>query len=1267
MSATGRIASAITDHSRIVIVVMLLLTAGVGAGAVDVQQSSSITDQFDTGSVEEEKLSYVQQNFTAGRENTTTVQVIVRNEDGNVLSRESLVRSLRFQQSLRANESINETLAEQNAIVGIENYVASFGLLRANARSLQAANESLQENITALEERQAALNATSTRLQDAATAAARGETTADAAFDGVRENSSVTLTDEDGETFSRAVELLRSAETESDRRAAYALATYAGPGNESVLSDQYAALQERSAEIEARGDELAERAAALEEQRAGIQAGDLPPLRQQTVAIEAMNESEVDTVVESLLSDGGNGGSGGPLGFMSADYEPGSTNASARMMIVFQSTESGTANPASVSDRVSSSQLLIQDQATDTSENGEEYVVFGFGVISEETSQSMNDSLAIVGPLALLFVLLTLLIAYRDIVDIALGFVGIFTVLIWTFGFMGWADITFNQIMIAVPVLLIGLSIDYAIHIFMRHREQRQDRSTNGDETVRGSMRTALLGVGVALVWVTATTVIGFMSNLISPLGPIQDFGIVSSFGIAVALLVFGAFVPALKVEIDSLLEGWGLDRKKRAFGTGGGGFSAVLSVGAKAAKAAPLVVIVLALTISVAGAYGATQVDTSFSNEDFIADDPPDYMYDLPEPFKPGEYSVKQNLEYINDNFQREDQTGQILIEGNVTNPDTLNRVQRAEDRVAESEVAYVGSSGEPSVTSPNSVIQEVAARNETMAAVVNDTDTDGDGVPDRNLTAVYDTLYEVTPDQATSVVYREGGEYRALQIEVSVKGGLSTAETTERLRDAAAAVDDDGDSDVWTATATGTPVVNEIVQGELLTTVIDSLIITLVAVFAFLMVAYRVTEGSATLGVVTLLPVALSVAWILGTMYLIGMPFNVLTGMITSLTVGLGVAYSIHLSERYNLELERRGDVWEAMRTSVTGTGGALLGSAATTVGGFGVLALAIFPALQQFGIITGLTIVYAFIASVVVLPSLLVVWTKYLSPDDVPGLDESGDATPDDEDGDDSDDDSEDDGISGDSDDEGPDPLAGSPDDDESVVATDETVDPLTASTGADADADDGSPTPDGTPAAAAGGAMADDEDAGTEADEAADEPSPATRTVYPETVAPGDEFSVSVDVDGVSGRVVLVEDAPGVGGEITTLDPSPESVTQVGRTVYAAWELDGPTDLHVAYTADAPADATAGEDLSFDGELRTADGAHRTGEADALPVVSEFLERVRERSAPTTADVNRAAELAAAGDLTEAELERIHERWLAASERQAPPSRADGGED
>jgi hypothetical protein len=48
-------------------------------------------------------------------------------------------------------------------------------------------------------------------------------------------------------------------------------------------------------------------------------------------------------------------------------------------------------------------------------------------------------------------------------------------------------------------------------------------------------------------------------------------------------------------------------------------------------------------------------------------------------------------------------------------------------------------------------------------------------------------------------------------------------------------------------------------------------------------------------------------------------------------------------------------------------------------TTVTGIGVLVLAITPVLGQFGLLTGLSILYSFLASIVVLPSTLVVWAR------------------------------------------------------------------------------------------------------------------------------------------------------------------------------------------------------------------------------------------------------------------------------------------------
>ncbi|QSW99590.1 efflux RND transporter permease subunit [Haloterrigena alkaliphila] len=902
MSVPDRLADAVTGHSRIVIVVLLVFTALVGAGMPMVDDDSSL-DQFESESEEAKALERIQGNSeggiepyfaTEGDENTTSVQVIVRGD--NVLTKESLIASLEFQQELRDDESINSTLVENQSIFGIENLVANAAIMNQQMADGQAQGANSQQP------------------QDGQQA-------------------------QDGQ---------QTQQTQDGQQ------TQAG------------------------------------QQAPGAGGGDQPTLEEQIAALEDLDDEEYEQVLEQTLSET-DGGQNPALALMPSSYDPGSTEAETRMTAVTQSTTSdatGGMGGGAVSEQIVESQLEIRDLAN---AQDEDYIVFGGGIITDEIDRSMGDSLAIVGPLALVFVVIALLVAYRDLLDIVLGVVGIAAVLIWTFGFMGWAGIAFNQMFVAVPVLLIGLSIDYAIHVFMRHREQREEDGKTS--TVRGSMSIALAGVGAALVWVTATTVIGFLSNLVSPIGPIREFGIVSSVGIVAALIVFGALIPALKVEIDEFLEGRGLDRRKRAFGTGGGRFSQILTVGSTAARKAPMVVLVLVLLLSAGGAYGATQVDTSFQEEDFLAESPPAWTEKLPGGMSPGEYHAKDDLEFVNQHFQRQDSQAQILVEsdgGGVDDPDLLAEINETRNDAAASDVAYEMANGDADVQDPLSTMESVAAQNESFNESFRAVDTDGDGVPDENVTALYDQLFELDGEAASQVLHRtDGGEYDAARMVVGIQGGATASETTEEMRTLAENIEDGGDGR-WSAIATGSPIVNHIVEQDLLNTVLESLLITLVAVFVFLSGAYYLTGDTATLGAVTLLPVAFTVSWILGTMYLIGMPFNVLTGMITSLTIGLGVAYSIHVSDRYTLELERQGNVWSALQTTVTGTGGALLGSAATTVGGFGTLAFAILPALRQFGIITGLTITYAFLASVIVLPSLLVLWTRYFGPDvsfDVP----------------------------------------------------------------------------------------------------------------------------------------------------------------------------------------------------------------------------------------------------------------------------------------
>ena len=982
----------VTKHSKIAIAVMLVLTLAVGAGATQVSQSSSL-DQFQSETTESEKLSYIEGNFSTGQENTTTVQVIVRDE--NVLDKESLTEMLEMQAELRANESVNGTLAGQNAIVGIPNIVATAGIQGEIARELEptaaeferlnatvtSERSAIQQQTARLEQRAATLNETADRLERALqTIQQQSSVDARTQFEQVSANTSVELDAEDFATFNQSVQRLRAATNQSQVEAAFRL------GTRGVLQSEYQQLQRDRATLEDRGNELESKAnrlqslgAELQRLQSRLENASSASLAAQREQLDSMNESQIDATITQVLSQ--NGGGGQAFAFMPTDYDPGSTDASATMWIVTQTTEGELATGAA-SDRLVNSQLAMETVVSAAAEENDDALVFGTGKISDEINRSMADSLAIVGPLALLFVVLALVVAYRDLLDILLGIVGIGAVLVMTFGFMGWAEIPFNQMFVAVPVLLIGLSIDYAIHTFMRHREERHNEYTASD--VRGAMRVGLAGVGVALIWVTATTAIGFLSNLTSPVPPIQDFGIVSAVGILAALAVFGVLIPALKVEIDEFLEGRGIDRKKTAFGTGGGRFSSLLSAGSTAARKAPYVVILGAVLISAVGAVGGSQVDTSFNQEDFLAEDPPDWTKNLPEPFKPGDYSAKENLEYVNENFLRQDSQAQVLIEGPVATTEGMTELQAAREAAGNDSVApnvQVLSDGNPDIRSPLSVMESVAAENESFNATFQQADTNGDGVPDQNVEAVYDSLFATAPGEAAGVIHRtESGSYEAVRMVISVEGGASGSAVTAQMRDIAGTVD----GETFTATATGQTILFKIIQDQLLDTVIESLLITLVAVFAFLMFTYRITEGSASLGAFTLMPVVLSVTWILGTMFLLGIPFNILTGMITSLTVGLGVAYSIHLSERYNQELERADTMWEAMETAVTGTGGALLGSAATTVGGFGVLAFAILPPLQQFGIITGMTIIYAFLASVLVLPSLLVVWTRFFGPD-------------------------------------------------------------------------------------------------------------------------------------------------------------------------------------------------------------------------------------------------------------------------------------------
>ena len=113
-----------------------------------------------------------------------------------------------------------------------------------------------------------------------------------------------------------------------------------------------------------------------------------------------------------------------------------------------------------------------------------------------------------------------------------------------------------------------------------------------------------------------------------------------------------------------------------------------------------------------------------------------------------------------------------------------------------------------------------------------------------------------------------------------------------------------------------------------------VRSLLISLpVAVVACFLVA-AVFMRSVRYAFVTIIPIGLVVAWLYAIMYLLGFDLNFVTATIGAISIGVGVDFSIHLTQRFREEMSRDGNGMGAIERAAKSTGMALIGSASSSV---------------------------------------------------------------------------------------------------------------------------------------------------------------------------------------------------------------------------------------------------------------------------------------------------------------------------------------------
>ena len=667
----------------------------------------------------------------------------------------------------------------------------------------------------------------------------------------------------------------------------------------------------------------------------------------------------------------------------SQDLDPGTGKAQAGMVLVFVSPPDGEAEE-SFNARVETESAMAQDLAAIDTEL--EILPFSFALLLTGTDD-FTDEVGELFALAFGVILVILIFVYwlkpeqlgwlratrRTLADTAVTLLAIVMAIGWMQGIgvllerAGIID-AFSAPTQIVPILLVGLGVDYGIHLNSRYREEIGEGLSVDD-----AIGTAIKTVGIALVLATLTTAIGFLTNVFSPIPALKDFGILAAVGILAAFLLMLVFLPSVRIVAD-----------RRAASKGAMPVAALQRHGdrllpramerlAILAEHAAVPTLALALALGGLGWYGFTQLDTRFSFTDFL---PADSPYVL-------------TLGILEDDFGGGlGETTQVLVEapeGGTIDAALHNALVDSNARlVSVDDVATVETAQGAFVNavSPIGILGQALSGNPASAPELFATAQQVGLGPDlkvaehSDVTALYRALLEAVPEQSGRAIHLGDAGVDALLWDITTTAGEDPGDLRVGLDDAFQPVRDAGAS----AIATSQNVIGDVVVGSLTESQSRSLFITIAVSALVLVITFAIESRRWFLGIITITPVGLVVLWTYGLMYATGIPFGPVTATLAALAIGIGVPYTIHIARRFLEDRRDNDDADEAMRQTMRHTGGALAGSAFTTMAGFGVLITSSLVPFRQMGQVTVYAIGLALIAAVVVLPSMLALWDRY-----------------------------------------------------------------------------------------------------------------------------------------------------------------------------------------------------------------------------------------------------------------------------------------------
>lgn len=565
-------------------------------------------------------------------------------------------------------------------------------------------------------------------------------------------------------------------------------------------------------------------------------------------------------------------------------------------------------------------------------EGPEHVYLIGVPVDNDIISKAIHSDLRKLLPLAILINIIIMFIMFRNFISVILRLTPALIAIVFTVGIMGITHTPFTMLSVGMPTLLIALGSIYSIHIMTRYYQLLEHTKNN-----EKALRNMIAELGTPMLFIGLITSIGFFANVSSTIIQVKQAGIFAGIGILFSMFISVTLVPALLTLSHKGREEQVISRKSR--------FNHLLerlSVGIHKNK---YIVLIIGVGIALIALYRIKTINTET---------------DITKFFKPGSEVRKTSAKAVK-NFG-----GifvlQILVDGNIKSPDVMRKMAKVEDALKTIDGVHY----------PFSIADLIKKMNQVM----HDNDPSFHTVPDsENAIAQYMLLYSmsdqkmldtlITPDSKQAVIQARIGKFGYHEIEKIV------AQINDKIKPL--------ESKDIRFTLTGSPMLMITINKHLIENQETSLYLSIIAVFLLLSIVFKSLVG----GLITLAPLLIKVTYNYGIMELFHIPLNVATGLIASMTIGVGVDYIIHFVMGFRMRFKQgeNNSIETAMKEATVITGRSILNSAIVLVGDFSVLTFSSFLPMIYFGILSASMVIYSSIVSITVFPALLIVAHKHL----------------------------------------------------------------------------------------------------------------------------------------------------------------------------------------------------------------------------------------------------------------------------------------------